>query len=67
MCVPVYEREIQGEQLLNDLAKITLPESLANSLGSVFVSNMVSLDKSCWVLNVKMTSQKSSWIYFWAL
>ena len=35
----VYEREIVGEFILNNLAKITLPKSAPNQLGSVFVPN----------------------------
>ena len=35
----VYKREIQKEFLLNCLAKITLPKSVANQLGNVFVPN----------------------------
>ena len=35
----VHEREIHGESMLNDPAKIAFPKSFANSLGNVFVSN----------------------------
>ena len=39
MCFCVYERESLGEFRLNFLAKTTLPKSVANLLGNVFVPN----------------------------
>ena len=35
----MYERELLGELILNYLTKITLPESVLNELGNVFVPN----------------------------
>ena len=38
----VHEREILGELMLNYPARITLPKSGANQLGSVFVPNAIA-------------------------
>ena len=35
----VYERELLGKLILNYLTKITLPKSISNQLGNVFVPN----------------------------
>ena len=35
----VYERELLGELMLNCPKKITLPKSISNQFGNVFVSN----------------------------